>query len=193
MTQAVFKTDQTTINGFDISQMESLAKELVQDPARALAAFSVQSTWAGAAAAEHRVQGYELGGASYPRKHTLRTDEPAEFLGGDTAANPQEYLFVALNACLLFGYATKAAMLGIAIEKMTVQTSGRIDVRGAMGLSPVTPGFDSISCAVTIQAQASTQQLQELHQLVLSTSPNAYNVMSAIRLAPTLIIHTPVA
>lgn len=181
-------TQTTSLNGFDLAAVEETVKVVTAEPARALTEFRVHSTWAGAAAAEHRVDSYELGGERIQRKHTFRSDEPVEFFGGDSAPNPQEYLFAALNACMLFGYATKAAVLGIAIERMSIETRGRLDVRGAMGLAPVAPGCETLACTVHVKARGTQEQLEALHQEVLRTSPNVYHLMSAIRLAPTLVV-----
>jgi uncharacterized OsmC-like protein len=177
-----------SINGFDLVAVEETVKVLGTEPARALTEFRVHSSWAGAAAAEHRVDSYELGGERIARQHVFRSDEPIEFFGANSAPNPQEYLFAALNACMLFGYATKAAVMGIPIERMTIDTRGRMDVRGTMGLAPVPPGCETLACTVHIKARGTQEQLEALHQEVLRSSPNVYHVMSAIRLAPTLVV-----
>jgi uncharacterized OsmC-like protein len=181
-------TQTTSLNGFDLGAVEETVKVVTADPSRALTEFRVHSSWAGAAAAEHRVDSYELGGERIARQHTFRSDEPLEFFGADSAPNPQEYLFAALNACMLFGYATKAAVMGIAVERMTIATRGRLDIRGAMGLAPVAPGCETLACTVHIKARGTQEQLEALHQEVLRTSPNVYHLMSAIRLAPTLVV-----
>lgn len=190
MAQPVFQSvsHSTSINGFDLVAVEETVKVLGAEPARALTEFRVHSSWAGAAAAEHRVDSYELGGERIARQHRFRSDEPIEFFGANSAPNPQEYLFAALNACMLFGYAAKAAVMGIPIERMTIDTRGRMDVRGTMALAPVAPGCETLACTVHIKARGTQEQLEALHQEVLRTSPNVYHVMSAIRLAPTLVV-----
>jgi uncharacterized OsmC-like protein len=176
------------LNGFDPSAIEETIQVVTENPAAALAQFHVSSTWAGGAAAEHRVEAFELGGERIARRHTFRSDEPQAFFGGDSAANPQEYLFAAVNACMLFSYAVKAAALGIKMRHITIDTRGRLDVRGAMGLAPVAPGCETIACTVHLSADASQQQIEDLHQEVLRTSPNVYHLVSAIRLSPTLVV-----
>src|SRR5512145_1362575 len=117
MTQALAQNPAPSLNGFEISAIEEIVRAVTADPARALASFRVTSTWAGGAAAEHRVDGFELGGTAVLRRHVFRSDEPTQFLGADGAPNPQEYLFAALNACMLYSYAVKAAYLGIPLER----------------------------------------------------------------------------
>jgi uncharacterized OsmC-like protein len=188
MSQAALKSVSTHLNGFDLEAMQTVVGEVTADPSKALTEFRVRSTWQGGAAAEHRIDAFELGGAVIARKFSFRSDEPREFLGGDSAPNPQEYLFAALNACMLYGYATKAAVLGIALERISIETRGRLDVRGAMGLAPVPPGCESLACTVRVKADASSEQLEVLHQEVLRTSPNVFHLVKAIQLAPTLVV-----
>lgn len=188
MTQALVQTPAASLNGFQIAAIDEIVATVTQDPSQALASFRVTSTWAGGAAAEHRVDGFDLGGTGVLRRHVFRSDEPTQFLGADSAPNPQEYLFAALNACMLYGYAVKAAYLGISLERVTVETRGTLDVRGAMGLAPVPPGCETLSCIVHVKANASDQKLAELHQEVMRTSPNVYHLVSSIRLAPTLVV-----
>lgn len=188
MSQAALKSVSQTTNGFDIAIIQEVAQALTEDPSKALVEFRVRSSWLDGAAAEHRVESFELGGATIPRKFSFRSDEPREFLGSDSAPNPQEYLFAALNACMLYTYAIKAAVLGIAVERLAIETRGKLDLRGAMGLAPVPAGCESLACTVRIKANASAEQLEALHQEVLKTSPNVYHLVKSIQLAPTLML-----
>jgi uncharacterized OsmC-like protein len=181
-------SETTTVNGFDVATIQEVAQVLIEDPSKALVEFRVRSSWLDGAAAEHRVESFELGGASIPRKFTFRSDEPREFLGSDSAPNPQEYLFAALNACMLYTYAIKAAVMGITALRIAVDTRGKLDLRGAMGLAPVPAGCESLACTVRIKANATSDQLEALHQEVLKTSPNVYHLVKSIQLAPTLMI-----
>lgn len=188
MAQNLSVASTSVLNGFEIQPIEEVVKLVTEQPDQALADFRVRSTWAGRAAAEHRVESFELGGQSIPRRHVFRSDEPHEFFGTDSAPNPQEYLFAALNACMLFSYAVKAAVLGIRVERISIDTRGRLDVRGAMGLADVPPGCQVIACTVHMKAQATQEQLEELHLEVLRTSPNVYHLVNSVRLSPTLVL-----
>jgi uncharacterized OsmC-like protein len=188
MAQPVSIAKSSVLNGFDVPAIEGVIQLVTEQPEQALADFRVRSTWAGRAAAEHRVEYLELGGQRIPRKHVFRSDEPHEFFGTDSAPNPQEYLFAALNACMLFSYAVKAAALGIRVERISIDTRGRLDIRGAMGLADVAAGCQTIACTVRMKAHATQEQLEDLHQEVLRTSPNVYHLVNAVRLSPTLVL-----
>lgn len=187
MTKAALEQS-TSLNGFDLPAMSAVVEQVQRDPSLAQASFRVTSEWKGAAQVESKVSSYELGGQTIARQHVIRSDEPRELFGQDTAPNPQELLLSALNACMIFSYAAKAAAQGIALRKVTIEAHGSLDIRGALELADVPPGCEIIRYTVRIQADASPTQLEALHQAVMATSPNRYHLSHPIRLAPKLVI-----
>ena len=77
-----------------------------------------------ARAAAAQVESYVIGGKSVARRFALDIDEPVELGGGDTAANPQEYLLAALNACMTVGFTALCALNDITLEKLEIITEG---------------------------------------------------------------------
>ena len=63
-----------------------------------------------------------LAGQEIPRRFTTDVDEPLELLGTDTAPNPQEMLMAVLNACVMVGYVAGAAVNGITLSKLEIET-----------------------------------------------------------------------
>ena len=187
MTQAA-TTQAPVLNGFSTGALGDIVEQVTTDPSLAIASFSARSTWRGAARVETRVSAYELGGKRIARDHVIASDEPRELLGEDTAPNPQELLFAALNACMIFGYVTKAAAMGVAVEKVSIETRGTLDIRGALGLAPVPPGMETIHYAVRIKAKATPAQLKELHEAVMAGSPNRFHMTHPIQLVAKLVI-----
>jgi OsmC-like protein len=77
------------------------------------------------------------------RYFTIDADEPFELLGRNTALNPQELLLSALSACLTVGYVTAAAREGIVLEKLEIETTATLDLRGFFCIEPAVPvGYD---------------------------------------------------
>jgi uncharacterized OsmC-like protein len=176
------------LNGFDLRALGDIVEQVTSDPSLAIASFRVHSEWKGGARVEAQVEEYELGGQRIARQHVIRSDEPTELFGTDSAPNPQELLFAALNACMIFGYASTAAAMGIQIERVSIETRGALDVRGALGVADVPPGMQTIHYDVRIRANASEEQLRELHAAVTTRSPNRYHIATAIQLEPRLVI-----
>jgi uncharacterized OsmC-like protein len=130
-----------------------------------------------------------IGGASVPRHFSIDIDEPFELGGSNAYANPQEYLLAALNACMIVGYTALCALQGITLQKLEITTEGDIDLRGFFGLDPaIAAGFRELNTRVVIAGDGTKEQFRKIHELVLATSPNFYNVSRAVAVAPTLII-----
>ncbi|MCI0997817.1 OsmC family protein, partial [Pseudomonas corrugata] len=116
-------------------------------------------------------------------------DEPPELLSTNSAPNPQELLMAALNACLSVGYVANAAAMGIEIRSLEIETDGRLDLRGFLGLDEnVNPGYDEVGYVVRISTDAEPDKVEELHRVVSRTSVNLANFSKAIRMVPTLEI-----
>jgi len=133
--------------------------------------------------------GFRIGGEEVPRRFSFDVDEPCELGGSNAFANPQEYLLAALNACLTVGYAAQCAIRGITLEHLEIETEGEIDLRGFLGIdSTVAPGYESLSYAVRIKGDGTEEQFAEIHEAVMATSPNFFNVANAVALNPTLMV-----
>src|SRR5262249_23508917 len=144
-------TQSNVVNGIDVTALGDIIEQVKDDPAKGLVEFRVKSEWKGQTRSETSIDAYRIGGKKGHRRFKIDVDEPLEVLGGNTAANPQEYLMAALNACIVVGYVAGAAVNGIALSKVEIETSGLLDLRGFLGLDPnVKPGYDSIQYVVRI-------------------------------------------
>ena len=79
------------------------------------------------------------------RTFKVACDEPVELCGENTAANPQELLMSALNACMMVGYVAGCAVRGIALEQLELETSGELDLRGFLGIDESCLGFHGVN------------------------------------------------
>lgn len=189
MTQTITNQQTTPLNGIDLGGFEEKAQEMMARPELAPAAFRVRSKWTGGVRVENRVDGYTLGGQEIARSHVIHSDEPLELLGGNTAPNPQDLILSAVASCLAVGYAIGATQRGIRLDQLEIDISGVLDLRGAFGLDPaLPPGFPEVACTVRIAGDATEEQLRELHEEALQTSPNYFHLTSAIRMQPELVI-----
>lgn len=165
------------VNGIDVDALAEVVRAIEADPAKGMVAFRVASTWQGQTRSKTAVESYTLGGQTIPRRFTMDVDEPLELLGTNTAANPQEMLMAALNACVMVGYVAGAAIRGIRLESVEIETSGELDLRGFLGLDDnVKPGYETVQYTVRIKGDGTPEQFQEIHETVMKTSPNYFNV-----------------
>lgn len=177
------------INGIDTDALRGVMAEVSRRPEKGKARFQVATQWKGGTASETRVRGYELGGQRIAREFSIKTDEPVELLGGNTAPNPQEVLMAGLNACMTVGYVAGCAMHGIELESVSIETEGELDLRGFLGLDPsIPPGYRELQYTVRLKGNGTAAQFQEVHETVMKTSPNFFNMANPIRMKPKLVV-----
>lgn len=171
------------VNGIDLDALQAVIRDIEQDPSKAMVGFKVKTQWRGQTRSEAMVESYRLAGQDIPRSFRFSIDEPLELLGQNTAPNPQETLMAALNACVMVGYVAGAAVKGIALEQLEIETAGQLDLRGFLGLDEaVIPGYDSIRYVVRIKGNGTPEQFREIHENVMKTSPNYFNISKPIRI-----------
>jgi uncharacterized OsmC-like protein len=181
-------TVKSRVNGLDLNALGDVVEAIGDDPTKAKVSFDVTTRWQGQTRSETTVDGYTIGGAHVTRSHSIVADEPCELLGSDGAANPQELLMAAINACMTVGYVAGAALKGITLDKLEIRTTGTLDLRGFLGLDDsVPPGYEAIDYEVSIGGDGTPEQFQEIHQTVMKTSPNYFNLNRPVRLNGTLV------
>ena len=176
-----------TVNGLDVDALHGAIEEVKKEPAKGIVEFKVKTGWKGQTRSESAVESYKIGGNEVKRRFSIKADEPLELLGENTSPNPQELLMAALNACMTVGYVAGAAVNGITLSKLEIETTGRLDLRGFLGIDTnVKPGYDSLQYTVRIAGSGTPEQFQEIHQNVMKTSPNYFNLSRPIRLEAKL-------
>jgi uncharacterized OsmC-like protein len=177
------------VNGLDLNALGQVVEAVQADPSQAKVAFNVTTRWAGQTRSETLVEGYSIGSQRVPRSHKIIADEPYELLGDDTAPNPQELLMAAFNACITVGYVAGAALHGVTLESLEIRTRGELDLRGFLGLSEAVPaGYEEIEYEVRIKGDGTPEQFAAIHQNVLKTSPNYFNICRPVRVNATLSV-----
>ena len=177
------------VNGLDLAALGEVVEAIGKDPSAAMVSFDVTTRWAGQTRSESTVTGFTIAGNRVARSHTIVADEPFELLGSDGAPNPQELLMSALNACMMVGYVAGAALRGITLDRVEIATRGSLDLRGFLGLSDdVPPGYESIDYEVRIDCDGSPDDLEEIHQTVMRTSPNYFNINRPVALNGRLVV-----
>ncbi|HEX8914166.1 MAG TPA: OsmC family protein [Humisphaera sp.] len=179
----------TFVNGIDVAALRGTIEAVRQDDSLGQTRFAVATDWLGGTASRTRVAGFELAGKWVDRPFEFVSDEPHELCGTNTAPNPQEYLMGALNACMTVGYVAGAALMGVELTSLRIETEGNIDLRGFLGLSQDVPaGYDELRYTVRIKGNGTPEQMRKIHELVLATSPNRFNLANPIRLAAELVV-----
>lgn len=180
---------QASLNGIDVPALLATLDAVRGAPETGMVRFGVNSRWAGQTRSVATASEYTLGGNVHKRHFEIVADEPAELLGTNTAPNPQELLLAALNACLMVGLVANAAARGIRIEKLEINATGELDLRGFLGLDEsVKPGYETVNYTVVLKTDAPADAVQALHEHVMKTSPNFSNLASSMNVVPKLVV-----
>ena len=171
------------VNGLDLAALTEEVEAIEKDASLAIVGFDVTTRWAGQCRSEATVEGFTMGGERITRSHKIVADEPCELLGSDSAPNPQELLMAAFNACIMVGYVAGASLRSINLKSVEIRTRGELDLRGFLGLSDeVVPGYEIIDYDVRISGNGSKADFEDIHQTVMKTSPNYFNLSRPIRM-----------
>ncbi len=177
------------LNGINTEALRATVEAIKQDPAKAMTHWEVATQWRGGTRSDTRVRRCVLGGEEVAKDFTIKVDEPLQLCGTNQYANPQEHLLAALNACMIVGYSAVCAHEGIELEDLRIETEGEIDLRGFLGLdATVKPGYDQLRYTVHIRGNGTPEQFEKIHRTVMATSPNYFNLSSAVTLKPRLVV-----
>ena len=177
------------VNGLNVDDLFALIEGVKEDVSKATTSWRVATSWQGQTRTRAEVEGFSIGGQDVPRRFTIDIDEPCELGGSNKFANPQEHLIAALNACIAVGYVAQCAVRGITLESLQIETEGEIDLRGFLGIDPkVANGYESLRYTVRIKGSGTSQQFAEVHDAVMATSPNVYNLANTVVLKSTLVV-----
>ena len=179
----------TVVNGINVDDLFALIDGVRREPAKGKTNWHVTTTWQGQTRSRAQVESFEIGGERVPRRFSIDIDEPYELGGSNSFANPQEHLIAALNACMTVGYVAQCAVRGITLESLAIETGGEIDLRGFLGIDPaVPPGYENLSYTVRIKGSGTKEQFAEIHEAVMATSPNFYNMSRPVALKPAMVV-----
>lgn len=179
----------TPLNGIGLDALSTFIRDIACDPAKGIVEFRVTSQWQRGTRSRAKVESYSIGGRRVARAFEIDSDEPLELLGENTAPNPQEMLMAALNACVTVGYVVGAAMKGITLERLEVETSGQLDLRGFLSIDArVRPGYEMIRYIVRIKGDGTPAQFRDIHETVMKTSPNYFNITKPITIDAELLV-----
>ena len=178
-----------TLNGIHVAALRSNIEAVRRTPEKGRTSWRVQSTWKGGTRSDHHISEFSIAGRVVPREFTICSDEPAELGGTNRYANPQEILMASLNACMMFGYAALAGLMGITLTRLEVELRGDIDTRGFLGIDAGVPaGYRGLTQVVRISGDATEAEFARLHEAVRATSPNLYNITREVPTDSRLII-----
>ena len=177
-------------NGVNVEHLGEAVEAITEDPNIGQFQFRAHTEWTDSLQCVTTINDFDQAGESITtQEFSIEGDEPEQILGKRTAPNAVELLLAALGSCLSVGYAANAAAMGIELDELRFDLKGDVDLRGFLGISEdVRAGYDSVTCRVHIDADATDEELAELRERVESTSPLMDNVANEVTLQTELVV-----
>jgi uncharacterized OsmC-like protein len=123
---------------------------------------------------------------------SLRVDLPRDEGGSGSGPHPGQLMRASLSACLVMGYRTWAARLGIALEDVGLELSCEYDERGQLGIDDtLRVGWRRIHWTATLLSTASETELERVVQTAHRYSPMLANLAPEIERAFQLRVLRP--
>ena len=161
----------TKLNDVNMDAVASLAGKIQEQPDVAATRWAASVNWKGGFRSQAKIREFE----------PMTSDEPAQLGGTDTGPNPVEQVLAALGNCLAVGYAANASAAGIELRDINIELEGDLDLHTFLGLAPQgNAGYDNISVRVSIDSDASAEEIEALHQKVVGTSPVGHTLSRAV-------------
>jgi uncharacterized OsmC-like protein len=176
-------------NGVNVGDLMTAIEAVKTDPENGRLTFTVTSTWQDGFKASHKTAGFRIGREAGKRAqdHSLLTDEPNEVLGSDAGISPAETLISSLAACLTVGYAANAAALGIDLDALSFEITGKGSLEGFMNIGDARPGLSDLSIRTTIKSSAPAEKLRELHDYVNAHSPIWDTISNPVQISSEIV------
>jgi uncharacterized OsmC-like protein len=174
----------TTRNGLNLEQMGQTLEAIQQNPEIAQFEFRARNQWINGG--ENRSTIKDFYGAcsedgSRQEAFEFTNGEPPVLLGNNEGANPVEFLLHALAGCVTTTTVLHAAARGIQIHNLSTELKGKIDVQGLLALDDSVPvGYESIQIDMTIEADCSDEEIDELIGFAREHSPVCNTVCNPV-------------
>jgi uncharacterized OsmC-like protein len=174
-TQSAVLTKRAVVNGLDVDAAAATIAAIKANKSIARFQFRARNTWINGG--ENRSVIRDFFGAG--REDTSRScafeltnGEPPVLLGNNEGANPVEFLLHALAGCVTTTFVLHAMARGIAIEELSTELAGDLDLQGLLGLDDsVSPGYEQIRIRMHVRASCSDEELDDLIAYAQQHSP----------------------
>jgi len=165
----------TTVNGLDMDAAFATVDAIKADPNLARFQFRARNTWIDGGTNRSMIRDFYGAGRedmSRASDFEFMNGEPPVLLGNNEGANPVEFLLHALAGCVTTTLVLHAAVRGIAIEELSTELEGDLDVRGLLALDEsVSPSYEQIHIRLNVKANCSDAELDDLLAFAQAHSP----------------------
>jgi uncharacterized OsmC-like protein len=155
----------TCNNGVNVEALLAAREALTAAPEAAQFKWRATCNWEEGTHSSSTVEGFF--GLGEEQKHvksfSFDSDHPEIFASEDKGATPVEFVLVGLAGCLTAGIAAVAQNRDIQLNSVKATLEAPMDIQGILGIdSDVRNGFDGVTVAYEIDADASQEDIEAL-------------------------------
>lgn len=150
-------------NGVPFEKLFGTIAKMGDNPQLAAFQFTARNTWVEGTASTSTIHEWFGAGAEQTHVEAFSATSDHPTLGHGHGPTPHEFVLHALASCISAGIATTAAARNIELTKIESVATGKMDVRGVLGVDPdVRNGFSSIDVDVVVEGDAPKSELDAL-------------------------------
>ncbi len=168
-------SNQTEINGLDVQAAQETIDAIKADATLAMFQFRAKNSWITGGMNRSTIRNFYGAGReddSRTEDFVFTNGEPPVLLGNNEGGNPVEFLLHALAGCVTTTFVLHAMARGINVRELSTQLEGDLDLRGLLGLDDrVSPGYEEIRIKLSVEADCSDQELEDLLTYTEQHSP----------------------
>jgi len=105
------------------------------------------------------------------RGHLVKADYPEPAGGGDLAPNPVELLLASFAACIESAFYEFAVHEGLAVNSISVEMEGTLDLRGLFMIDGIQAGFKDLTYHFTVESPDDEGKIRDLAERVIAHCP----------------------
>lgn len=159
------------INAIDVEQLRGMQERLKADPTVGNKEPTVLARWIGGGSAE------------------ITAGDRKMKIGGEGNLNAMQALLASLAACDIDVILMHAALLGLTVEDLRIEVSGKFNTAGFYGIGEGGSGYENITYTIHLKAPGATPEASEhLRERCERFSPVGDSLTRAVPL--TLIIES---
>lgn len=187
MSQQTVVQQPTHVNGLNVQAAFDTIEAIKADTSLAKFQFRARNTWIDGGENRSTIRDFYGAGREDDSRAVafeFTNGEPPVLLGNNEGANPVEFLLHALAGCVTTTFVLHATARGIAIQELSTQLEGDLDLRGLLGLDDsVSPGYEQIRIRMNVKADCSDEKLDELLAYTQQHSPVCNTVCRPVPVA----------
>lgn len=175
-------------NGLPTASLSEFVNEVAAAPEEAVMKYGVGIEWESGTRSRTEARPMLVGPHRVSRSFTWKVDEPRQLMGNNHGPNPQELLLSGLGSCMMVSFVAGATAAGIQLESVRIDLDATLDLSGFLGIGTNAPvGFPEIRYTIHVTADATDEQLAELHRKSVIHSPNAQTVLNPVALTGAIV------